>query len=406
MFGSGLSFIPGLLNEFSTNYPWTYYFRTTIWSLFTLNGVLPAYFIMFLCVFYLKKYYEDGRLLHLIVFGILGFSAFGFKSSMGLHIMGAAVLTGTASEIFMKNNNKGRMVCTVSVLALFAMFLDVVFLRGGTGNTIISLDLFNHFQRSLKHLGYSDISRALYPAIFPCYLLAVFGIRVIGLYLLKDILKKDRFEPVVFFLIFFVISGFFLSEAIYLGTPFYIENDGVYFSVQALMAAWLLLAYFMLRVRYFSRKFFVYVCIAILLSVPSTAQFLSIRADSKYHYMNSDDMDVVHYLEQTPPESVILHPLNLNEPSLASNLAGRQSVISIFRSFVLSTIGEEEHISRSVYVDMFFNSANTQRRSFVLEKYKVDYVYAPLKYGASLDNELILERVLKNSRYVLYRVRI
>ncbi len=403
MFGSGLSFIPGLLGGYPVNYPWTSIFTTTIWSFFTLNGLLPATFILFLSVFYLKKYYEAGRLSHLVIFGILCFTVFGFKSSMGLHIIGIAFLTGIVSAFFMKDSNRGKFVCVVSILVLLVMYIDIVYLRGGTGQYIIRLDLFNQFQRSLKNLGYSDIAWVFYPVAFPLYLLAVFGIRIIGFYFLKDVFKKKYFDPIVFFLLIFGISGFFLSETIYLGTRYYTANDGIFFSVQSLLGTWLLLSYFLLKYR--GRKFIVYTCIVVILSVATTAQFLILRFDQSYVNVSANAIEVVKHLESTPSKSIILHPLNLDRPSLSSHLAGRQSVISIFRSGVLLVIGEEDDITRTVYTNLFFNSNDAKKRSYILNKYKVNYVYAPSKYSQQLDGDPMLNRVLKNSEYVLYKVK-
>jgi hypothetical protein len=407
MFGSDLSFIPGLLGIFPRDYPWNAFSASTLWPLFTLNGFLPAMFIMFLCVLYLKKYYEDGRLSHIIVFALLGFSAYGFKSSVGPHIMGASFLTGVASVVFMNDKKKGKLLCAVSVLTILAIATDTILFRGGTGNNILSIELLNRFHNSLNRLGISDMSWFLYPVIFLLYILATFGIRALGFYALKGVVEKRYLDPTIVFLAIFVVSGFFLSEIIFLGPlvpPAFRVNDAMWFSLQSLMGAWLLLSYFLLRINRYGKGFLGAVVLIILLSAPSTVQFLLLRFNPTYYTIDSNAMEVVRYLETTPPSSVVLHPPNLDGPSFASNLTGRPSVLSFFQSYIIQNIGQQDADNRLKDVKLFFNLHEVINRSSILKKYKVDYVYAPLSSATTLDKESILLKVLENRGYVLYRV--
>ena len=408
MFGSDLSFIPGLLSTALLgaslqDYPWTLYTQTTIWSLFTLNGYLPALFVMFMCVFYLKKYYEDGGLLHLLIFAVLGYSSYGFKSSMGPHIMGVAFLTGIASIVLMKDRKKGMILCIVSALTILLIVFDIILFRKGTGQDIFVLDLFNNLRSSLKELGISNMSLVLYPIAYPIYIIATFGARLVGFYSLKDGFKKKNSDPVILFLAIFVISGFLISEIIYIGPPSRNINKAVFLSIESLMAAWLLLFYFLIRLKDYRKNILGYLFVVILLSAPTTVQFLNIRFDNTYHYVDQDAMEIVNYLKTTPTRSVILHPLNEKEPSLSSNFAGRQSVINIFMSFINDWVGLEEGNNRVMATASFFREGGANRAS-ILSKYKVDYVYAPSKFTIDLDNEPMLIRVLKNRKYALYKV--
>lgn len=407
MFGSDLSFIPGLLGIFPRDYPWNAFSASTLWPLFTLNGFLPAMFVMFLCVLYLKKYYEDGRLSHIIVFALLGFSAYGFKSSLGPHIMGASFLTGVASMVFINDKKKGKFLCAVSVLTILAMATDTILFRGGTGNNILSIDLFNRFHNSLKYLGISDMSWFLYPVIFLLYILTTFGVRILGFYTLKDAVEKRYLDPIIIFLTIFIMSGFLLSEIIFLGPlvpPAFKVNDSMWFSLQSLMGAWLLLSYFLLRINRHGKGFLGGVVLIILLSTPSTVQFLLLRFNPTYYTVDSNAKEVVRYLETTPPRSVVLHPPNFDGPSFASNFTGRPSVLSFLQSYIIQNIGQTEADNRLTDVKLFFDPDEIINRLSILKKYKVDYVYAPLSSAAILDKESILLKVLENRGYVLYRV--
>ncbi len=406
LFGSDLSFIPGLLGMVPENYPWTIIFNTTIWSLFTLNGYLPALFIVFLSLFYLRGFYDHGRLPHLLIFALLGFAAYGFKSSMGSHMMGAALLTGIASAFFTDDKKKGRAVSIISALTLIVIIFDMALLRGGTGNLTIALDPFNGFLQSLGKLGMADISWAFYPAAFILYVAAAFGVRILGFYALRGVFRKRAFDPLIVFLAVFAVSGFFLSEMIYIGPPARDTgiNNAVWFSVQSLMVAWLLLPYLFLRLKHRRRRFLLATLIIASLSLPTTIQFLYLRFDDSYHTVDADAMEVVEHIGKTPPESVVLHPLNHRQPSLASHLGGRSSVVNVFRSFVDDRIGKTEKINRMRDVESFFHPSGIVDRSFILGRYSVDYVYAPQAYAAILDSEPMLREVLKNNGYALYRV--
>jgi len=402
MFCSDLSFIPGLLGIFPQDYPWTAFFTPTIWAIFTLNGNLPALFIMFLCIFYLKKYYEDSNFSYLIMFALLGFSAFEFKSTMGPHIMGAGFLTGIVSIVFMKDRKKGMLLCTASVLAVLVMAMDIIVFRGGTGNYIFRIDLLNLFYSSLKKMGFSDILWFFAIVIFPFYILITFGTRVLIFYFLKDVFKKNYFDVVIIFLIIFIVSGFFIAETMFLGDPSMTFNNFIWFAVQSLMGAWFLLSLLLTRLKAFRKKHYVFLVIFFLLSVPSTVQFIKLRFDNNYYTVGPNAVEIVKYLEKTPPKSVVLHPPNLDGPSFSSNLTGRPSVINFLQSYVIQLIGQKEANNRLEDVKLFFNTHEVIDRSFILKKYKVDYVYAPSLYAYSLDKESMLLQVVKNNEYVLY----
>ena len=409
IFCSDLSFVPGLLGNFPPDMPWTVIFAPVLWPLFTLNGFLPALFVMFLCLFYLKKFYDEENLLYLLVFGILGFSSYGFKSSMGLHIMGAAFLAGIVSTIFIKDRTKCKLICVVSALTVLAMVIDLTLLRGGIGNNIFKIEAFNRFYETLKHLWISNLSWPLYLIIFPAYILATFGIRALGFYLFKAIFEKKYIDPTIIFLMIFVISGFLLSEFVFLGSPFSALlniNNAMWFSFQSLTACWFLLLYFLLMIDLYKNRYRSLIFILVfLLSMPSTVQFLSVRSKHGYDTVSYNATEVVKYFETVPRGSVILHPLNPKEPSLSSNFAGKLDVLNFYKScFDIGGLRETELVNRMNDVKLFFNPNAKIDRASILKKYNVDYVYAPMSYTPYLDKEPMLLQVLKNSEYVLYRV--
>lgn len=413
IFGSDLSFVPGMFGLYPHDYawarfmdfPWALFFRPVVWPIFCLNGLLPSLFVFFLCVLYLKKYYENGGILYLIVFAFLGFAAFGFKSSMGLHIAGSSFLAGIVSAVIMDDRKKGKVLSIVSVVMLLAMIIDTKLLRGGLGNVIILLEPFNNFQRSLVNIRFPEVPWAAYPIVFILYMFASFGVRTVGFYFIKDIFRKKSFDPILLFLIIFSLAGFFLSEMIYLGNLSHLDNNGMWFSMQSLTGAWLLLSFFLWKYSIEGKRLFVSGMLVILLAAPTTMQFLSLRFDNSYYTISSYAMEIVKYLEKTPAETVVLHPSANGGPELASNLAGRSSVINSFHSHVKDMIGEDEVFQRSVDVDVFFDKKIEMDRSFILRKYMIDYVYAPASYTSHLERESELVKIFSNAEFVLYRVK-
>ena len=136
MLGADLSFIPGMFGVYPPDYPWadflpypwTLFFRVTLWGVLCLNGILPSLFIMSLCVIYIKRYFDSSRIKDLFIFALLAFSAFGFKSSMGFHIIGVAFLTGIIVA-FMKDKKQGKLICLTSIFVMLAIAIETLFFR-------------------------------------------------------------------------------------------------------------------------------------------------------------------------------------------------------------------------------------------------------------------------------------
>lgn len=405
MFCSDFSYIPGLLGLIPEGYPWTAFFMPNIWAIFTLNGNLPALFILILCIVYLRKYYHEDKLPYLLLFAVLGFSAFEFKSTMGLHIIGATFLAGIVSIVFRKDHKKGTALSAVSFLLMVIMIVNIVWLREGVGNFILKPDFLNFFKGSLGKLGFTDISWNSVLIILPVYLLIVLGTRGLIFYFLKKDFRKNDDFILIIFLSVFILAGFAFAEFFFLGDSTMALNHLIWFSVQSLTGASLLLALFLVRLReHDMRSYILFSLIIIVVSFPSTVQFLKIRFSPTYYPVGAEEIEVVDYLETTKPDSVILHLPNNDGPSLASNLAGRSSVLSFLQSYVVLNIGEEEANKRLKAVKDFFNFEKTIDRSSILKQYAVNYVYAPASFEPYLNKEPVLVQVLKNKAYVVYKV--
>lgn len=402
IFGSDLSFIPGLMGLLPGK-PWTTLFQTTIWSLFTLNGNLPAVTVLFLGVLHFKKYFESCNYGELILFSILGIALLGFKSSMGLHFAGAALASGLILSFFGSSRRNGLWLAAVSALLLAYMFLEIYVIRGGTGNTIIGLDPFNVFRGSLKRLKLKPESWYVYAAFFVMYCIASFGMRVAGFWKIKEVFSSRR-DPTVIFLLVFILSGFMISEMLSITIFIGNINNAMWFSVASLTAAWVLLAYMLAELEDRPVLFRAAIVAVLLLSLPTTVQFLSKRSNPAYYEYGKEALEVINIIDRAPSGTVVLHPLNESEPSLSANFTGHQTVLSFYRSLNMMPMKEDEFLLRVRDVVQFFNPDSKIDRPKVIQRYNVTHVYAAAQFRDFLDQQPFLTPIVKNRGYVLYEV--
>lgn len=402
MFGSDLSFVPALLKSTSTATPWTLFFPTTIWSLFTLNGILPALATFLLCVFFLQYYFEHNQKSTLVLLALLGYGAFGFKSSMGLQIMIVVFGVGLILWVHKKERQAGYGLCLTATFSLLLMLADIAIWHETSGNYNLSFDLFNQFKKSLHMIFSNNISTAMIPVLFFGYVIATFSVKISGIYLVKFIFDDGKVNITILFLLLYALTGFVVSEVTVLSNTASVNNS-VWFTVQGLMGSWLLFGY-MLKYINSNKLLILFILTAIILASPTTIQFLKLRYDKHYIAVDQYAMAVVNYLMKTEPDSVVLHLPNINGPSLASNLSGRPSVINTFRSFV----GEKDNVTERLRdVSIFFSpSATTENRNLILKKYDVDYVYVPAMYHIVFMRQSSLIPVVQNESLILYKVNI
>jgi hypothetical protein len=252
IFGSGFSFVPGMIGISSPVYPWTLFFTGTIWSLFTLNGYIPALIALFLCIWVLNAFYGCGGKRILFLITLLVYGAFGFKSSMGLQIAGVCLLTGLLMVTTKQDRENGMLLSIASLLILLVMFLDMALLRSGMGKNYILLAPFNVFYSALREQGLSSVPALFYPVLFILSLIGAFGVRALGLLFLKDVLWKEGTPNwLVVFLAGFVLGGYLFSEFLFIGDPQWVNtgqlNNAKWFFTQSLMGAWFLLFIFLVQ---------------------------------------------------------------------------------------------------------------------------------------------------------------
>ncbi len=408
IFGTGFSFVPGLMGVANLTFPWTLFLTSTIWPLFTLNGYIPALIALFLCIWFLSEFWKNGGYWNLALVIILAYGAFGFKSTMGLQIASTCMLVGLLMVTTEKDKMDGIALSIASFLMLFMMFIDLALFRSGTGQNVIKLAPFNNFSNSIDKLGLTQVSELFYVPLFILFLIGAFGVRVLGFLYLKNLTwSKGESNWLVPFLVLFVLGGYLLSEMVFVGDPQGMNNAGMnnagWFFRQSLMGAWFVMFISLVQWEFRWRKCYLVFPLILAIASPSTIQFLYLRYDKNYILFDSDDLIIVDYLADVGPGSVILHPLNRDRPALASNLAGRSSVVNIFRSFISET---EQLSERATDVQTFFDlDTHLVDRKAVLRKYEVDYVYGPLELNEYMGQIPELQQIKSTAKWLLYKVK-
>lgn len=402
IFGTDFSFIPAITLDIRPGFAWTAFFQSTIWSLFTLNGMLPGLIALYLCIICLRDYFSHESWAKLALFALLAYGAFGFKSSMGLQIGAAALATGLLLTFYGSQRRQGWSLVLVSAAALAAMIFDITVLRSGVGDSIVTFAPLNQFHIALKNLAVSDLAADWYIPMIILVLLAGLGVRIVGLLFLANRIRP--LNPKDWYLVFiglFFVCGYAISEMFFIGNPAGQNNSG-WFYIQSLMASWFLLFLFLVGIQDRKRVYLASVLTVIVFAAPSTVQFLHLRADDNYVVFGEDELAVIEYLHQTDSDSVILHPLNRDRPSLASNFAGRVTVLSVWVSFITEAQGLSE---RAQSVLLFFGKeTETSERLQVLNKYRVDYVYGSTSELVFMESFPEAELALRSGDLVLYRV--
>ena len=402
VFGADFSFIPAILFDVRPGFAWTGFFQSTIWSLFTLNGILPSLTALFLCIICLRDYFSRESQAKLALFALLAYGAFGFKSSMGLQIGAAALATGLVIAFSSSQRRQGWSLVLVSAATLAVMLFPITVLRSGVVDSLVTFAPLNHFHAALENLGMSGLAMDWYIPMIVLVLLAGLGVRTIGLlYLGKCISQENPRDWNLVFLGLFCVCGYFITELFFIGNPAG-QNNSVWFYIQSLMASWFLLFLFLVEIQDRKYVYLASILAVIVLAAPSTVQFLHLRADDNYIVFGQDELEVIEYLHHTDPSSVVLHPLNHDRPSLASNFAGRVTVLSVWVSFVNEAHGLSERVQS---VLLFFDQGtDTSERLDVLDKYQVDYIYGSNSELLFMENFPEAELVLQSGDLVLYRV--
>jgi hypothetical protein len=407
VFGTGLSFLPGLAGLEEPSFAWVQFFHADIMGLFTLNGLIPSLIALFVVLLVFATRGEAQRSWHWWVLGLMMIGAYGFKSSMGAQMAGACLATGVICYLADDERAQSWRMAACGAISLLLMLLDQAYTKSGIGENFgenfIEFRPWYPLDYMLRQFGMTEILNIFKPVWFLIFLLLGLGVRVLGLITLKASIRRhpENIRLVLFILTIF-LSGYVLADFLYLGDSSYQFNHATWFAIQGMFAAWFLLFLFMARLDAHKPTHALLLISLLALSLPSTVQLLWRKSDSGVAYIGPEEQEIVAYLEGTDPASVVMHPLNQDWPSLASNLAGRSSVLNIHKSFV----NESQGLERRAYALLMFFGAETDglTRLAIMNYYGVTHVYAPRQFDEILGDTPDLTLVFRNSRHSVWKV--
>lgn len=402
IFGSDLSFLLNLWFELDDRMPWNLYLFAPVSSLFSTNGALPAAVALVVAIALVRETTREPRVGHYVLLALVVLAALNYKSSMGLQIAGSFLGMWVLSGFLQGWSRRTLAVAGVMLLTLVASLAYLFFWmgRGGAGDNIHLqiMSLMGPVMSGLRWLPKSPL--ALVGSLILIMLLAM-GPRCLALASISRHRLSEGGWPVQLnlYLAIFVLGGILLSEVLFIG-PLGGRNNGIWFASHALVAGWVWLAVWLCSLA--PRKAAWLVALSLLLSWPATVQFLHIRHADQQIVLSRNSLMVVDALRQVPPGSIVLHPLNVGVPAMASNLAGRPSVLNVYRSFVRYFAGAG---SRVQDVNEFFGDGiGADERGAMLVKYQVDYLYIPAEEAELVAGLSNLERLVGNPEWQLYRV--
>jgi hypothetical protein len=405
VFCTGFSFLPGLAGMAESTFAWVEFFYSDMWSLFTLNGLIPALIALFIFLLLFSVQPKARCSGYWWILGLMMIGAYGFKSSMGTQMAATCLAIGFVRLLFDGERLQGWFMAICGAIALALMLLDQAFLRSGIGDTLIEFRPWYFFHYVLQQFGEVDVQTIPKPAWFMVFLILGLGVRVLGLLTVKASIRHSPESIwVIWFILVFFVTGYVLSDLVYLGDSSYRYNHAIWFAIQGMFAVWFLLFLFMARLDADKPMHAALLISLLVLSMPSTVQLLWLKSDSGLAYIGPAEQEIVAYLEGTDPASVVMHPLNQNGPSLASNLAGRSSVLNIHKSFV----NESQGLEKRAYALLMFFSEETEpsTRLEIMNYYGVTHVYAPRQFDEILADTPPLMRAFRNSRYSVWRVEL
>jgi len=416
IFSSDLSFIPALWMDWPTTYPWTLTFCTTIWSLFTLNGIMPAIPLLFGALTAFQRYFTTNKIRKLIVFALFAIAASRVKSSMGLQIIGTA-FPALAFIVWKYRSTKWWRPLGLFTVTALIVFLDMTLrsISSQGGNWIIRWQPFSGLVETAARMGDNGLIVALrnpldHPLVviigLILYVAGFMGVRLISFKYLADIFKKTgtKVYETVPYLIIFMLGGIVLSECIFLGGKNDPINNSVWFRVQSIIAATYFVPAFLLTIK--PRSFrYIAVVLVLALSFPSTLQFLSLRHDTVFTAISREEMQLVHFMKGHIPEKAVVFEYPMADRlSPASHLAGRSSVLALFRTFIRACVPIEDIQGRRKDLIFFFSTDDPDAMVTILDKYHADFLLVPAQLSVKYSGNTWLKRIYHNNEWCLYRV--
>lgn len=411
MFSADLSFIPGILLHGQDTIPWTIIFCSTIWSLFTLNGIMVAIPLFFGGALSLQKYYSSGNVRYLVFFSLFALASYRVKSSMGFQMLAVALLALPFIE--WKSRNRLWIQPLLFIAATACIIVADLHMKSPSPGSTWSVlwSPLNGIRQTAEYLNLQSWLNAIQaPLQHPFTLtsavilsfIGLMGLRLICVKYLADYVRNRPMEPVIPFLLIFIFSGIGLSECIYLEGRYDEINNGVWFKVQSIFAATYFIPAYISSMRDRYRTWAV-ILLVVVLSYPTTLNFLRLRNISPTCEITRNQLEASRFIQSNlPTNAVIIEKPIYTAPSISSHFGGRASVLAPFRSFPFFCMSIEDIASRQHDLKSFFGYSTDEGRLAVLRKYQVTHLVLPSRLDRYVSQCKWARRIYYNAEISIY----
>ncbi len=122
--------------------------------------------------------------------------------------------------------------------------------------------------------------------------------------------------------------------------------------------------------------------------------------------VNSGELKAVEYIkENTGPDDVIWELPERYRPSLSAHLAGRETVFSMYLTFINSTVSKERIRERVRDIQAFYQAdTSVGERRNILQSYNVSVVLAKKEKRRFYDAHEFLREMYSNNECVVYSI--
>lgn len=414
IFGSDLSFIPGLAKDIHDR-TWSEIFCSSVWSLFTLNGIIASLSYFFCSSLFFQRFYKSGKIVELIMFSIFCTAAYLSKSSTGLHILSAAIIGALVIRLTGRSSTKYLVYAWISAFVVGITLCSHMLLTQSISSAApakVSWEPLNGLLQAGKTLNLESwIQSAEKPLASPLltittlllFWLCALGARTCFVKYLIDACRRKQQEASIVFMAVYVVIGLVTSELISIRGISGSINNGTWLRVEAIIAASYFIPLFIISTKErFTR--WVMVFVVILVTFPSTINFLIHRNTSDLIEISPEKIGACEFIRNNiASDAVIIEIPKFNEPMVSSHLSGRRTVLSIFRTFAIDYVPREELDRRFQDLSTFFGSCPEDTRRSIIRRYSVRYMIVP----RSADPYVIYdwaERVFSNDKLSIYKI--
>lgn len=413
MFASDLSFLLKML-EISENLPYVnaaIAFASPMWGIFTLNGIMPAIPLFFGAAIAFDSYFKENNRKYLLLFILFVTYSFQVKSSMGPHIIGSAFVSLFA--LYFINNNKKNRDITVALIISSIMIFYYYYLRSPPTENIqvVEFDFLYGLSRSLGNLKITPFSDQhillilFYIVVFFVYVIGVFGLKIYFIKNVHDFFTNKITDPTIIFLLSFIVSGFLLSEVLFIGSRESNINNASWFANQSLYAAGFFLIW---RISSIASpvKRRLSTLIVILFSFSGTVYFLDVRNSDQYIKIINQQLALADFIKANIPiGAVVIEPSNTYLSSV-SHLSGKNSFASIQVTYLKHYAFSADIIERIDIIDGFYDEASKSERRVILLNNNIDYIIINKSSNEFIEKLNLGDKIYENSEYSLIKVRL